>query len=129
MLGYCAIGKVRTEIPPASMRTIAMTHAKTGRPMKKRDMSRLSGLAGRRGIAAGLGDAQGMTCQRRHLLGRDRRAGTDLLHALDDDLFAVPHALGNQPVVADRSIRSKDPQLHLTVRSDHQCRRLAALVV
>ena len=36
MLGYCAIGKLRIEIMPASMITIATTQAKIGRSMKKR---------------------------------------------------------------------------------------------
>jgi hypothetical protein len=39
MVGYCATGKVKAEIAPASMMTMAMTQAKTGRSMKKRDSS------------------------------------------------------------------------------------------
>ena len=35
--GYCSTGRLRTAMPPASMITMAMTQAKTGRSMKKRD--------------------------------------------------------------------------------------------
>jgi hypothetical protein len=38
MLGYCDIGKPRIAITPASMITIATTHAKIGRSIKKRDI-------------------------------------------------------------------------------------------
>ncbi len=41
MAGYCATGSVAIASAPASMMTIAMTQAKTGRSMKKRDMRRL----------------------------------------------------------------------------------------
>jgi hypothetical protein len=34
MVGYCATGRVRTAKAPASIRTIAITQAKTGRSMK-----------------------------------------------------------------------------------------------
>src|SRR5690348_9218143 len=34
MLGYCSIGSVVIERPPASMITMAITHAKTGRSIK-----------------------------------------------------------------------------------------------
>jgi len=37
MLGYWAIGRVRMARAPASMMTIATTHAKIGRSMKKRE--------------------------------------------------------------------------------------------
>jgi len=35
--GYCATGKVRMASAPASMITMAMTHAKMGLSMKKRE--------------------------------------------------------------------------------------------
>src|SRR5580704_15906964 len=37
MVGYCSTGKVKAAMPPASMITMAITQAKTGRSMKKRD--------------------------------------------------------------------------------------------
>ena len=37
MVGYCAIGRERIASTPASMMTMAMTIAKIGRSMKKRD--------------------------------------------------------------------------------------------
>ena len=37
MVGYCSIGRLVAAMPPASMVTIAMTQAKTGRSMKKRE--------------------------------------------------------------------------------------------
>ena len=40
MVGYCAIGSVRMASAPASMITMAMTVAKIGRSMKKRDSNR-----------------------------------------------------------------------------------------
>ena len=39
MAGYCATGSVVIASVPASMMTIAMTQAKTGRSMKKRDIT------------------------------------------------------------------------------------------
>src|SRR6516225_2701474 len=36
MSGYCAMGRLTTAMRPASTMTIEMTHAKTGRSMKKR---------------------------------------------------------------------------------------------
>ena len=38
MLGYCAIGRLKIDMIPASMITAAMTIAKTGRRMKKADI-------------------------------------------------------------------------------------------
>ena len=38
-LGYCAMGSVFTARPPTIMMTMAMTHAKIGRSMKKSDTS------------------------------------------------------------------------------------------
>ncbi len=40
MEGYCVIGNVRIESMPAIMMTMAITHANTGRSMKKRDIAR-----------------------------------------------------------------------------------------
>lgn|GEM_PF-4545335 len=40
MDGYCEIGRLRMEIPPASMIIMAITHAKTGRSIKKRAMKK-----------------------------------------------------------------------------------------
>jgi hypothetical protein len=37
MVGYCSIGRLVAAMPPASMVTMAMTQAKTGRSMKKRE--------------------------------------------------------------------------------------------
>jgi hypothetical protein len=37
MSGYCSIGSEKIAPSPASMMTIAMTHAKIGRSMKIRD--------------------------------------------------------------------------------------------
>src|SRR6476660_389078 len=38
MLGYCSIGSVVIDKAPAIMMTIAITHAKTGRSMKNREI-------------------------------------------------------------------------------------------
>ena len=38
MVGYWAIGRLRIASTPASMMMMAMTQAKIGRSMKKRDM-------------------------------------------------------------------------------------------
>ena len=47
MVGYCAIGRVKIASPPANMMTMAITQAKIGRSMKKRDMAgRPSGSPG-----------------------------------------------------------------------------------
>ena len=38
MFGYCAIGSAVIDSAPATMMTMAITQAKTGRSMKKRDI-------------------------------------------------------------------------------------------
>ena len=52
MSGYCSSGSVKMDKPPASMMTMASTHAKMGRLMKKGAMVRVcsaGGIAGRGG--------------------------------------------------------------------------------
>jgi len=40
MEGYCATGRLATEMTPARMMRMAATQASTGRSIKKRDMGR-----------------------------------------------------------------------------------------
>jgi hypothetical protein len=39
MLGYCEIGKLNIDRMPDSIRMMAITHAKIGRSIKKRDIT------------------------------------------------------------------------------------------
>ena len=54
IVGYCAIGRVRSGMPPASMMTIAITQAKTGRSMKKRAISMPVTVAERSAAGCGM---------------------------------------------------------------------------
>src|SRR6185436_13134918 len=56
MLGYCAMGRLVIESAPASMITIAMTHAKTGRSMKNRDIGDYFEWAAAAGVLAAVAD-------------------------------------------------------------------------
>src|SRR5215472_15196328 len=95
MSGYWATGRKAIERAPASMITMAMTQAKIGRSMKKRDMAlrpaaalppltRRAARRARRGRTGGHG-AYG-------------HAGLDALQALADHPVARVQALGHQPV-------------------------------
>ena len=84
MAGYCATGSVAIASAPASMMTIAMTQAKTGRSMKKRDMAcRLLRCRRRRG------------CNTRHA------AGTYFLHALHDHAITGCQTRRDQPTITN----------------------------
>ena len=71
-------------------------------------------------VAGGCGGAAGD--------GFDRRARTDLLQVVDDDLVARLQARGDQPLIADRARSLEHAQFHLAVRAHDQRRRLALRV-
>src|SRR5882672_9958582 len=99
------------------MMTIAITHAKIGRSMKKRDMSAAPLLlchGGRRRARDG-GSRDG--------LHRDAR--TDLLQAIDDELVAGLEPLGDEPFVAYRAGRLERALLDLALGAEYQRRRVA----
>src|SRR5204862_8248152 len=90
-LGYCATGSARIDATPASMITIEITHANTGRLAKNRaSMSASLPLplplrrCGRGGRGAG----------RRDLGRMHRHAGRDLVEPLDDQPVAGGQAAG-----------------------------------
>src|SRR5947208_1973660 len=95
MSGYWATGRKAIDRAPASMITMAMTQAKIGRSMKKRDIAlRPPAALARRTAGA-----------RRARAGGDRTDGgavADALQALGDHLVAGLQALGHQPVGTDR---------------------------
>src|SRR3954447_14410114 len=90
--GYWAIGSRPAAMPPSRTMTIEMTHARTGRSMKKRASTTglLSGLFGLRGV--------------RHKRGRhidtfriDNDARPNLLKASHDHLLPRLQAVGDLP--------------------------------
>src|SRR4051794_15651763 len=88
--GYWATGSRLAARPPSRTMTMEMTHARTGRSMKKRAttaglLSRLRG-AHRRGEDGHV-----------HELRLDGGAGPHLLEAADDHPLARPQAVGDLP--------------------------------
>src|SRR6478672_7614859 len=104
-LGYCATGSTRIDAAPASMITIEITHANTGRLAKNlasMSVPRSGGASGRtaRG-GAGPDGCGARPCGTRPGAGSElrrmhRHAGADLVRAIDDDLVAVLEALFHQ---------------------------------
>src|SRR6185437_7137180 len=91
MSGYWATGRKAIDRAPASMITMAMTQAKIGRSMKKRDMA----LGPAAALPRGSGRARGRrTGGNRAHLG----AGLDALQALDITLSP-----GLRPLVTSQS--------------------------
>ena len=82
MAGYCATGSVAIASAPASMMTIAMTQAKTGRSMKKRDMA-----------------CRLIRCRRRGGGNTRHAAWTYFLHALDDHAITGCQTRRDQPTI------------------------------
>src|SRR5580698_2185065 len=111
MLGYCATGRVTTASPPASMITIAITHAKIGRSMKKFATAPFLRARGGRGRRSGCGRAR--RCGGLHFLWFYRGSGFRELHAFNNHTVASLHAVGHEPVVADRAFRHQRAQLDL----------------
>src|SRR5215831_10625701 len=100
MPGYCMTGSRTAAIPPVSISTIASTHAKTGRSMKKCEITGRSAPRDARGrLALWLrllhGDLDGP-----HVI-----AGPRLLQPLEDHALAGAKAVADQPVVADHARR------------------------
>src|SRR5262245_20354071 len=93
--GYCAIGSPRIAATPASMITIEITQAKTGRFAK--NLASMSLPRGRRRGAA--------RPRQVDLGGLHRHAGPGLHESLDDQLVAGLEAVRHQPAIADRAIR------------------------
>src|SRR5215467_204042 len=90
--GYCATGSVRIAAMPASMMTIDITHANTGRLAK----NRASMSVPRSGSGSG-GDRLDVVRVHRH-------PREDLVEPLDDQLVAILEAARDQPAIADRAI-------------------------
>src|SRR3954464_12491141 len=90
--GYWAIGSRPAAMPPSRTMTTEMTHARTGRSMKKRAST--AGL-----LSAGYGLPDGRRGRGRHVheVRLDRDARPDLLQAGDDDPFARLQAGGDLP--------------------------------
>src|SRR5258705_11899692 len=102
---------------PASMMTMAMTQAKIGRSMKKRDMAR--------SFSSGIGRLRrGVRCflLNDRLYGRTR---AHFLQAIDDELVAWIEARRDQPVAADGAIRRKAALLDLVLASHHHRARVS----
>src|SRR3984885_13210844 len=123
MLGYCATGRVTTASPPASMITIAITHAKIGRSMKKLATAPFLRARG------GRGRRSGCRCGGLHFLWFYRGAGFCELHAFNNHTVASLHAVGHEPLVADGALRYQRAQLPLVIGADHEGRGFAFLIV
>ena len=94
MAGYCRTGRLTTETAPAIMTMMAMTHAKMGRSMKKRDnMSELSLAFGDFGRCARVRGSVHLL-RRGHCL--DRRARLDLLQTVEHHAFTRGEARGDR---------------------------------
>src|SRR4051794_15956100 len=105
MSGYCSIGSDRMPPIPASMVTIAITHAKIGRSMQGREIIRRSAPRGPAAAAAAAAAGAGALPRRRACRHRlDLLAGLDPDQPLDDHLVARVEAGGDDPLVADRAV-------------------------
>src|SRR6185437_16628310 len=113
MSGYWATGRKAIDSAPASMITMAMTQAKIGRSMKKRDMALRPAAALTRGSGGTRGRRAGGN--RAHL-----GPGLDALQALDDHPVAGLEALGHQPVGTDGLGDLDRAQFGLVLVADHQ---------
>ena len=113
MVGYCAIGRLRAAMPPASMMTMAMTQAKIGRSMKKRDSAMALAYGCWRLAPAGCG-VTGMS-------------GMHLLQALHDQLVAGLEAVQHLPVAAHGAAGLEHAQARDVLVVHHQGGGLALL--
>src|SRR5579884_3544959 len=121
MSGYCSIGRLRMLKAPASMMTMAMTQAKTGRSMKMREIMPRS--APRAGVGARLVLGDRLRRARRHrphLL-----AGLDAVEALGDHPLARLEPGGHQPARADGARRRDRPRHGAVLGVQHQDARIA----
>src|SRR5438445_13739461 len=90
--GYWATGSRPAAIPPSRTMTIEMTHARTGRSMKKR--------ASTAGLLSGLLRLRGVRRRGREMHGKvrlDRDAWPHLLQAVDDHPLARLQTVGDLP--------------------------------
>ena len=148
MVGYCAIGRLKIDATPASIRMMAITQAKIGRSIKNFAMKQApcycaadadaapdaAPAHGARGGRGGRG-AGGLRTRRR-LRGQlscdrlHRHAGLRLFRALHDHAVARVQAAVDHPV-ARRSVPdvTSCATVDLVVRADHERQRLALLVV
>src|SRR5437764_112675 len=106
MAGYCETGRVAMASPPASMTTMAMTQAKIGRSMKKRDSMT--------GLALG-GGGRGRDLDR-----LDRRPRLHLLQSFNDHPLACAQSPRRQPVVADGLADGDDAAGRLAAGPNHK---------
>src|SRR6201995_2704176 len=91
MVGYCSTGRLKAAMAPASMITMAMTQAKTGRSMKKREIPMAYRLLLGRG-------------------GRYRHVGHDLLQSIDNHLVARFEAGQHLPAAVHGTAGGEDAQ-------------------
>src|SRR2546429_6569413 len=113
--GYCATGSARIDATPASMMTIEIPHANTGRLAKTLASMSVARARPRRPAA--------------RLVRVRRRAREHLVRAFDDHLIADGEAALDEPAVADRARRDQRAGLDLAVLADHQRGRVALRVV
>src|SRR3569833_4158807 len=118
--GYCATGSTMIESTPASMITIVITHAKTGRFAKILASMVLVFRWRWSCRARARARARFRFFRRMH-----RHARTDLVRTLDAQLVAGLEAALDQPVIADRAIRDEHARLDLAVGADDHRGRVA----
>src|SRR5438034_5737876 len=134
--GYCAIGRLTAASVPTRIMTSAMTVEKTGRSMKKLNMTRpwmiystcsASRIDGRKTP----GSAFLFWCRRRRArtgmavdeCSHDRlhlRAGSKLADPLDHDSIAGVEAAVDDPVVSEAVTGNDLPGLRLVAGADHE---------
>src|ERR1700730_4038211 len=126
MLGYCAMGSVVMASAPISMMTMASTHAKTGRSMKK--LTTAGALLC--GVPSGRGSRlRRLLIRRPVLLGHHLDAGLRRLDPVDDDAVPGIEPGSHQPLIADSAIGLESPQLDGIVRTHQECIGRAFLIV
>src|SRR3569832_2268889 len=118
--GYCATGSTMIEATPASMITIVITHAKTGRFAK--NLASMVLVFRWRWSCRARARARARFRFFRRMHGHAR---TDLVRTLDDQLVAGLEAALDQPVIADRAIRDEHARLDLAVGADDHRGRVA----
>src|SRR5882672_11402018 len=124
MAGYCITGSRTAAIPPASISTIASTHAKTGRSMKNCEIT---------GPPSALRDACGRLAARARLppVDLDRlhfRAGPHFLKPVEDHALARAQPGVDEPIVTDHASRGDHPLRDVVVVADDEHDRVTALV-
>src|SRR5690349_5739695 len=116
IVGYCSIGSDRSAMKPAKTIASAITHEKTGRSMKKREL-----MAARSAPGVGGLRRRGWRGAHRHRLHRLSRRG--LLQAVDDHVLTRVEAALDYPRSALERADLHRPHFGDVLRIHHHHRR------